>query len=630
MSANTEDRLLFDAWTALSHKRPLSSKPVPGISYTQPTWVGEHGRRLQAYSILQAYIDNAAREFLNTTDESIINNHREYGDAALIVNQVTAALLGDEQTLVVDGADEDPDAEGADAEGISRALALQEWLQAWADKERLPLKMLESERNAVGLGDAVYSLGWSADKRRVRLRCWDPGFYFPVLSDGNEDDFPSKVHIAWEFKDPEDEARRLLRRITWQLAPIGPQPDPSDPDRVMLDQAGQPVLREGDALDERGRIVRTYAWNDQPTNLTCYFTDAVWTLDAGGKTSIHDLTDATARYMTDEDGREIRNLDLRLDFIPVVHEPNTVSLLQHYGRSILLSVAQILDDISNADSDLNKASGTAGSPIMALVGAKLTGTTREVGSKPTEEQIVRGAAGVSTTVALRPGTVLQLPAGGDLKVMSTADALDALLKYLDSLLERLSVNARTPASVLGRIKPSEVPSGVALLLSFGPLRAMIAEMRLVRREKYPLLMRFVQRIAASAGDPDVPGVWDRQADIVLGSYLPANVGETVEHVTKLLGTKGGRPAISRELAIQMLVEAGLPIEDAAAEVERIEHEDFDGGADLMAVVGVEQAAEYLGREAPEQPDVLPPDPANDPDAEPDAEPDGQDPLEDDE
>lgn len=568
MSSNNE--LLFDAWTPMSFKRALGAKKQPGNSWAAPTWVGGHDRRLTAYKVLQAYQDNSARVFLSTTDQTAIETHREYGDAALIVNQIVAAVLGEGQEIVVPGADDDkPDQE---------AVALQEWLRDWAEDERLALKLLETERNAVGLGDGVYVLGWDKAKGRPRLRVFDPGFYFPVLNDSNEDDYPPKVHLAWELESDKP-GQRKIRRITWELGPIGPASVPGLLGRLT---GGAPVPLDGDTLAEDGTITRQYPWNDKPSTTTCYMTDAVWTLDMAA-TDIDDLTGGTAQYAVDDDG-EVNLRDLQIDFIPVIHEPNTVAIQNHYGRSSLATILQVLDDLSNADTDLQAASATTGKPVIALSGATF-GDRR-----PT----------------YKPGEVLEV-GDGRMDVLDTSRALDALIKYVEFLMSRMSVNSRVPEAVLGRVKPSEVPSGLALALGFGPLSSMIDEMRLVRDEKYPLLLKFVWRMAMAGQAENVPAKWVPGTKLELGSFLPQDQAAAVEAVTKLLTSKP--PAISLETAVQILMGAGLPIEDAAEEVQRIQSRDFAGADELLTATGDEDAVfEYLGRDKPANARPLPPAP----------------------
>lgn len=563
----TQNELLFDSWTPMSFKRALGGKKQPGISWAAPTWVGEHDRRLMAYKVLQAYQDNSARVFLSTTDQNQIDQHREYGDASLIVNQITAALLGEGQEIVVPGADdEEPD---------EQAIALQDWLREWATAERLPLKMLETERNAVGLGDGVYVLGWDAAKRRPRLRVFDPGFYFPVLDDSNEDDFPEKVHLAWELESDKPGTRKV-RRITWELGPIGPASTPGALARLVGER---PVPLDGDQIDEEGRITRNYPWNDEPSSVTCYLTDAIWTLDMAAN-NLDDLTGGSAVYAIDADG-EVNLRDLQIDFIPVIHEPNTVAIQDHYGRSSLATILQILDDLSNADTDLQAASATTGKPVIALSGATF-GERRP---------------------SYRAGEVFEV-GDGRMDVLDTSQALDALIKYVEFLLSRMSTNSRVPESVLGRVKPSEVPSGIALALSFGPLASMVGEMRLVRDEKYPLLLKFAQRLAVAGQAPGVPTNF-LLAKVEFGSYLPQDQAAAVELVAKLLEQK----AISVETAVRILMAAGLPIDDAVEEVERIQSRDFAGADELLSATGDEDAVfDYLGRTKPLTPRPAPPPP----------------------
>lgn len=557
------NELVFDAWSGLEFKRSFGARSASaGIGWEPPNWVGYHSRRLQAYTILRAYADNIAREFMTTTDRDEIEKRREYGDANLLVNSILAALLGDEQTIAVDGAEDFDETSSNDA-STTAAHDLQDWLQAWADAERLGLKMLETERKAVMLGDGVYSLGWSSEKGRPRLRVWDPGFYFPVLDDGNDDDYPSKVHIAWEVEDDELNAKGKLkiRRITWELAALE-----------------TPVKR---------------AWNDEPSTVTCLLSDGTWIADVG-KQNVEDLTEAAAVWAQDSEG-EVFMRDLQIDFLPVIHVPNTVALLEHYGKSVLASVLQVLDDLAAADTDLASASATTGSPIIALSKATLGGAAMQY----------------------RPGQVFET-GDGKMDVLDTSKALDALTGYIEFLLKRLSVNARVPESVLGRVKPSEVPSGIALALSFGPLEQLVKEMRLVRAEKYPLLLKFAQRIAIAGGVKDVPQVFDAQANVQMGSFLPQDQAEAVDLVTKLLAVKP-IPSISLETAVAMLIEAGFPIRDAAVEVERIQSRDFAGAAELLSAVGEEGSVyDYLGLEQPVNPtpapQVTPPAGAVDPNA----------------
>lgn len=561
-------RFLFDTWTPMSFKRAIGGRKQPGIRYEEPTWVGEHARRLAAYKVLRAYIDNAAREFLalEPGDEAR-QDHREYGDAALLVETILTALLGDSQKVVVpeaadyspprpgdskDPSGEDPPgAVGSDNTELKAAWDFQQWMQQlWRD-ERGPLKVLETERDAVGLGDGVYSLGWSSSKKRVRIRCWDPGFYFPVLEDGNDDDYPDKVHIAYEFQKKDDNNEVWVRRLTWELV-----------------EADEPYGVE---------------YEDDPVATSCLFSDASWKLDHANK-SIEDFDPSKAVYAIDDDGQPVNQIDLGIDFIPVVHIPNTVAVKECYGRSSISSVLQILDDLANTDTDGQAASATAAKPVMALKG----GTMGRIAP------------------AYHPGEVWEV-GDGDLNLIDTSKALDAVIKFVAVLLERMAVNARTPDALLGRIKPSEVPSGVAMAMSFGPLAAMIGKMRMSRNEKYPILFKFIWRMSKAAGADGVPPDYF-DTELRLGSYLPIDKDAAVNQIAKLLSTRDQAPAISLQTAIQMLIAQGFPIEDAVEEVKRIQSQDFIGADNLRTATGsADTVFKYLHMEKPADavPVVLP-------------------------
>jgi hypothetical protein len=636
--ANTND-LVLDQYVALSFKSALGNRRAAG-TLAVPSWVGEENeRRLTAYGILAAYLGNAARFYLNVETESARDDRREYGDASVIVEGVMDALLGDEQTVVVAGSDlageqdllEEPTPPVAGANGVidqaaqeeydaaleefnaareeaaeaELALARQELLQTWAEDERLILKLFEAEAAAVGLGDAVYSLGWSSQKSRPRLRVWDPGFYFPVLTDGSEDDYPTRVHLAWEIADsPNSEApadKTRIRRITWELGPIMPLRDAEG--EFQFDEEGRPRFADDVTFDEdREEFVRQYPWNADPSNVTCYMTDAIWEIDNLDAT-IDDFGEARAIYQLNDDGVAIRQLDQNIDFIPVIHIPNTVAEQEHFGMSSLSKILQILDDLATADTDLSAASGTTGSPPITISGAVLEiEDERGISERRFVQEPTR------TTKSYGPGTVFETGAEGRMDILDTSKSLDALIKYATQLLERLSVNSRLPASLLGRIKPSEVPSGIALALSFGPLQSMIRKMRLVRREKYRLLLKFVQRFYQLHGNEEEEAEEERTiaegveqilvAELALGSYLPQDRTAAVTEATGLLKAK----AISRTTAIQILIEAGIPIDDAASEIERIESEDIEAAAALVDATGnVDEAARRLGVEPAEQP-----------------------------
>lgn len=608
---------VLDAWAALSFKRDTAWKLRSSERALAPmSWVGQDDRRrIEAYLLLSAYFQNVARLFApaETTDEER-RSTREYGDAALLVKTARTAVLGEDQSIVVDGASDDPGEEpelpeGADddrraefeaehAEWVTRraevdaAAEREEWLRDWASSqvERLTSKMMEVETDAQKLGDGVYVLGWSPSKRRVRLRIYDPASYFPVLDpSAAEDEFPRRVHIAWEFEQGlGTERRRFVRRLTWELAPIRPLED--DRGDLLEGDGGGLVFADDVRADEFGRPFRMLPYSDEPVYETCYHSDGTWEVTDA---DLDSLTEKAARWAIDDAGRLVRGVDLGIDFLPVVHLPNTVAIKDHFGEALITSLSQILDDLSAADTDSAKSADLVGVPMIGVSGVV-----------------------VDDEVTVRPGALLRMGSEGKLSVVDISGGLVALGKHVDRLLDRLSTNARLPDAVLGRIDPADISSGFHMALTFGPMRSLVAEQRLVRDEKYPLLLKFQQRWSLVAGaaarrenrklgpwelDPD-SGVLD--ARIEFGSFLPNDGKSLVDLVVALFGAK----LLSRKGALRLLVAGGVLDVDLADAMLEAQHEDFAAALQLLEATGDEAAVfEYLGLDPPVDEPAVEPD-----------------------
>lgn len=570
--------IVLDPWSGLAHKAIIGpgTTEITTNNSLAPTWVGKHARRLNAYRVLAAYLSNIARAFLPSgVPADVRDKHREYGDPAVFVETIVAAVLGEEPEIMVAGASEEPTRptepedpgegasederaafaeesqafEAAMAEHAERvrefedAQARQEWIDEWARDERFPLLLPECEADAAGLGDGVYVLGWSAEKRRVRVDIYDPGFYFPVLGDDNE--FPNRIHLAWQYEDENDKC--FVRRITY--------------DRRRLP--------EGETV--------SYPWrepDDPASEWAVYVTDATWPFEEIGDRKVDDFSIEKAEFALDAEGNEIRDLRVGIDFIPVVHIPNTPSRKHHYGTSVITRVAQIFDDLANADSDLEAASGVVGAPPIAVGGH---------------------AAGTGQVKHYGPGTVF-FTGDGSMSMLDTSDALDALIKYVESLLKRLSVNGQVPEEIMGRVKASDVPSGITLLLSFGPFRSLIRKMRLVRDDKYRLFFRMVQRLSMVGGALESGP--DMEISLRFGAYLPTDLQALVDMIAKLVEAH----LMSRQTGIRNLAEAGVEYgDDLNAEADAIQHEDFEGASAIAdATADESEAGKYLGLRVEDQ------------------------------
>jgi hypothetical protein len=597
-------QVVIDAWSWLNYK-PLYSDNLGmpnrrAFPEAHASWVpADDERRLAAYKLLTAYDNNQAGELTAIRDGDEARERREFGDPAMFVDTITAHVLGDEQTITVPGAEQaGSDQSTPEAEVAERVQTL---LREWADEELLAMRLLQTERQAVRLGDGVILLYWDADKQRVRIKTYDPGFYFPVIDEDDGSDFPDRIHFAWEL--PEDKARNLparLRRITYHLDWIRPR-TANGLDRtgrpvratVMSEtgdgQASEPVLGQGDTLDPGGSITRLYPWSERPSYKTVYLTDATWELgDLKGNIDVDSLPMDKAHFATNEQGEVLDHLDTYQDFISVIHVPNTVPEPgEHWGQSSLAKVLQVFDELAGSDTDSSRASATTGSPMIGISGKAINGQTHYTAG---------------------PGLVLTLGEGGAITTVDTSQNLAELRNQVKDLKDRAATTARIPAVALGTADPAQFNSGYQMEIALGPLDSLMSAMRLARDHFDRLLPKFVQRLHLAGQHPDWVGLPVLPAKLTRGSYTPTDKAAVLEEVASARQAK----LISLETAIRRLQEIGWPIEDAEDEIRRIDARSFEDARALADALGnVDEVASFLGRQAPEAPDtpavVLPAD-----------------------
>ena len=589
--------VVIDRWSSFNYK-PLYSDQLGmpnrrAFPEAHATWVPAHDeRRLAAYKLLGAYDNNQVAELSAIIDGDEARDRREFGDPAMFVDTITSHVLGAEQTITVPGAENaGGDNSTPEAETAERVQTL---LREWADEELLAMRLLQTERKAVSLGDGVYLLHWDGDKQRVRVKTYDPGFYFPVLDeDSDGSDFPDRIHLAWEL--PEDKARRLparLRRITYHLDWIRPRTAngvdrTGRPVRATVmseatdEAASQPVLGLGDTVDRQGAITRVYPWSEQPSYKTVYLTDATWELgDLKGPVDVDSLPMDKAHFATNGQGEILDELDLYLDFIPVIHVPNTVPEPgEHWGQSSLAKVLQVFDELSGSDTDSSRASATTGSPILAISGKAVNG----------QQQYTSG-----------PGIVFTLGEGGNITSVETSGNLAELRNHVNDLKDRAATTARLPAVALGTADPAQFSSGYQMELALGPLDSLMSGMRLARDHADRLLPKFVQRLHLAGQHPDWQGLPVLPAKLTRGPYTPTDKAAVLEEVAT--ARKAG--LISLETAIRRLQDIGWPIDDAEDEIRRIDARSFEDARNLADALGnTDEVAAFLGRQAPEQPDT---------------------------
>lgn len=542
-------QLVIDAWSWLNYKPVMADAGRPGsraFPELAKRWVPpEELRRLAAYKVLASYDNNQAGQLAAVGGDAGALERRELGDAANLVDTALGYLLGSEQKIAVEGAEHADEA--TPTPGAAEAAAVQDRLRKWADKELLTFRVQQAERAAMLLGDSVMALAWNPEKQRPTLRAYDPGFFFPQWDD-EDDDFPTRVHLAWDLPaDDEAGLKARVRRVTYELGPI------SDDDG-------------GADSDDASAGGRTYPWEPGRTShVTCYLTDAEWVLDdlKNGET-LDRLPMGKASFRLRADGTELNRLDLMIDFVPVIHLANTIpDGGEHWGRSVLGRVLQALDELAATDSDSSAASATTGTPIIGLAGARLP---------------VDRATGRPQELEVKAGAVWRLGETGRMDALDTSPQLAELRARVDHLLERIAANSRVTAAGLGTLDATEVPSGYALKLALGPLDALIGMMRLAREHKYRLLFKMVQRLYQAGRAEGWTAGESFPARLSWAPHTPTDRAAVLEEVVQAYGAG----VLPLETAVAMLMDAGYPIKDASEEVLRIRVKAEQGAAIRMA------------------------------------------------
>lgn len=316
----------------------------------------------------------------------------------------------------------------------------------------------------------------------------------------------------------------------------------------------------------------------RPSPWTCYLTDAEWDLDDLTHADLlYDLPLHKGTFRVRSDGEVLDRLDLRCDFIPLIHITNSIpNSGEHWGKPTIATVLQGLDELSATDTDSSGASATTGSPIIGLSGARLP---------------IDRATGQPLPVKVRAGTVWQLNDNGSMDVLDTSAQLAELRARVDHLIDRVAANSRLTAAGLGTLDPAALPSGYALQLALGPLDSLVASMRLARNHKYAVLLRMVQRFHQAGHAEGWPAGESVPARLMWGPHTPTDRAAVLDEVAKGVGAG----VLSVETGVKMLIDAGYPIGNAQDEIARIQSRAFEAAVRLADATGDNAAVRgYLG------------------------------------
>jgi len=557
-----------DQWAPLNYKTAMASITALGV---HGQWVPPNEqRRLIAYRIYTGFKNNTAGKNIDTPDYE----HRQYGDPATLNDLVVDGLLSEELAFMCEGAGEEPAepvlgdrpgdaAEGSPPAAVKLATLNQEQWDLTADES---VDGYEAALTAWRAGTKAQTWldGW-VRAENVRAKIWEAEREFAVpLGDG-------VIVLGWNtrtnrtsvtvypcdsyFPVIETDAREFPTKVHLAWEEPGPNGDSEFLHRVTYEL--------GDIVDDAGNVLtRSMPWGED-TDQTCYITKKRWPIGAGGDWMTLDPTKATTIQA---------KTDLGFNFIPVIHIPNTPSTTFHYGRSMFALVTQLFDDIAAFDKDMAAAAALAATPMFAIEGGNLP-------------------AGYS----VKAGAIWPLPPGAKPHKIDVSANLNPLLDYEQRLNARLGTNSRVGPTVMGRVTATSQASGYRIKLEMTPFEQMIDMMRLVRASKYQLFFKLAQRISQVGGALDAGATVP--VNIHFGPAVPTDVHAEANLAAQLLSAG----VVSRQTAVKMLVQAGIPIDDADEELARIVGEDFDGADDLSSAVGASAAAEYLGLAGPALP-----------------------------
>lgn len=607
----TDEPVDVDLFSGLDHKLMMRGT----FDHLDP-WIPEPDRRrLTAYLLAKGYLHSVSRKHLNKipNDEERSAAWQEFGDCSVIVNRIAAAVVGEDASVSIEGADaplaDTPDYRPAPtppdraamqdfeyeerlaafetAKELWRAdsqakrerweqrqaarpklLRRQDWLRKWADDEGFIARLVECEkRNVVPLGSGIFVFGWDTDRRRPKVETYEPDSYFPVLDDARPSEYPSKVHLAWGITKGEGhDKKKYVRRITYELVPV------EQVERSLFDPS----------VDKVG-----YLTDDQEQTHVVLLTDVEIPVEAFRDRSLRKVEDA-GEYKTvkiplgpgpDAEIVEValKGYPLGYDFIPVLHVTHNLATADHYGTSPVFAMAQLLDELAASDTDESLASRWAARPPAIVSGMK-----NASGSTAKEKAD-------NNRLEIAPGFWIKGNDNAKVSVIEMASNLAAIGDRIRNLLKRLSVVSEVTEALVGRVDASEVVSGFAAALSFTSFEQMIEGARLARESKYRLGLKWVQRLQLhhGGGFPNPDGEIDEAdieiypAEVTFGAFMPQDLAGTVDLVTKGVRDK----TMSIETAVTMLVAAGSPVEDVATEVAAILSRDSEVAVDIYTATG---------------------------------------------
>lgn len=529
--------------------------PAKLLPYTGE-WVPEdHRDRLRQYEIFRALFDNRFGPLLRNTEAG--QRLREYGDYALIVETSRDAVLGDQISIEVPGS--------ADTDNAG-AIARQQLLDQWAQRERWASKIFRGETDAAAVGDCVYELRPDGD--RLRLRAHDPESFFPVWL-SSEGEF-EEAYLAWEEKNngqylPKSDDT-LTRTRSPGRAPSGRFESGGQRNlRDLRNRDGEVVLyrRHYQLMDlEAARDAGVQVLTGAERSMVCVVTAAWYRIEVGRSAEAATGWDRlqVLAYEQTRDGREINRLDTGFDEVPLFYVPNKEATNQPWGLPEGESILHALLDLRQDHADLKENTFANAFPVLYDENPPAAaGPPRPGGVQHRSEE------------KYQPGRIYN---GRKLGVVDLSAGNELLLRHEEFLVGKALRNSRTSAILAGVQDAGQVPSGYAMTIAMIPTLSKTVAKRTTRRDKLGMMLKHVLRWHRDWADPAdfghtggwPAGMWDDDAAFPsFGSIIPIDKAQVAQIVRDL----SMADRISDETAVAMLMAAGFPIDDAVAEIERL-------------------------------------------------------------
>jgi len=356
-------------------------------------------------------------------------NLLEFGDPEYLCRRITSAIAREPATIKVGG----PDTGKATrvAAFIADVLAR----NIWGAKEA------EAELYASRKGRGVFRLDYSPAKNRLILSAPDPAEVWPVF---NEYGDLTGYRVVQESDKPDpkaeatgDEQPRLIRVDEFR-----------EVNGRTLKNAGyqRAVEKDGATL---------YQWIEYD--------------DAPG-------------------GGKVRDLDIGITFLPIVHWNNLPGPEEH-PISDMHPVLNVLEKLALNDGDTATTSSVQASPPVVIEGPQPTSITKAKAAKQTSAGTQRaGSFNISPKQVIFTGD-----SGRKAYILDVSSLLTALKTHETILHDRLYTNSAVTRIGAGAMEGKDWPAWESLALASGPLIDLVMMKLTTRTEKYAMLGQFIAR-----------------------------------------------------------------------------------------------------------------------------------------